>query len=86
MRKPKVGSLKRGSSKSFPVAIVMEFDVEAASEYKWTAHCPALPACFTEGRTRQEALSNIREVVAAYFDLVAEDLADKDIEVVELKT
>ena len=27
------------------------------------AECPAIPGCFTQGRTREEALSNIREVI-----------------------
>jgi predicted RNase H-like HicB family nuclease len=56
--------------KQFPVTIVLEYDADDPSEYKWTAHCPALPACFSEGRTREEAVANVREVVAAYFDRV----------------
>lgn len=72
-------------AKTFPVTIVVEHDADDPSEYKWTAHCPALPACFSEGRTREEAVAHLREVIATYFDLLAEDLADKDLEVVEVK-
>jgi predicted RNase H-like HicB family nuclease len=81
--KTKLGRLKHlGSGKPFPVTVVVEYDADEPSEYKWTVHCPALPACFSEGRTREEAITYIREVVAAYFDLLTEDLARKDIEIV----
>ena len=71
-------------TKTFPVTVVVEHDVDDPCEYKWTAYCPALPACFSEGRTREEAIAHIREVIATCFDLLAEDLADKDLEVVEV--
>ncbi len=31
------------------------------------ASCPALPGCYTQGKTEGEALGNIREAIAAYF-------------------
>jgi|YNPBryunderm2012_1023409.scaffolds.fasta_scaffold133292_1 predicted RNase H-like HicB family nuclease len=66
------------------VVVVLEHTPDAPTEYKWSVHCPAIPACFSEGRTREEALKNIREVLSAYWELVGEELQDHDIEVIEV--
>jgi predicted RNase H-like HicB family nuclease len=66
------------------VVVVLEHTPDAPTEYKWSVHCPAIPACFSEGRTREEALKNIREVLSAYCELVGEELQDHDIEVIEV--
>jgi len=29
----------------------------------WVAECPALPGCLTQGKTRDEALVNIKEAI-----------------------
>ena len=36
------------------------------------AECPALPGCVSQGQTRDEALVNIREVIAACLEVRAE--------------
>jgi predicted RNase H-like HicB family nuclease len=42
------------------------------AEHGWiVAECPALPGCVSQGKDEQEALSNIREAIAAW--LWAED-------------
>jgi|GEM_PF-1739461 len=66
------------------VVVVVEHTPDAPTEYKWSVHCPAIPACFSEGRTREEALKNIREVLSAYWELLGEELQDHDIEVIEV--
>jgi len=33
---------------------------------------PGLPGCCSQGETRQEALSNIKEAIQLYLDVVAE--------------
>jgi len=32
----------------------------------WVAECPSLPGCISQGVTREEALSNIKEAIEAY--------------------
>ena len=32
------------------------------------AHCPALRSCWSQGRTREEALQNIREAIELYLE------------------
>ncbi len=32
------------------------------------AHCPSLKSCWTQGRSREEALENIREAITLYLE------------------
>ena len=38
----------------------------------WVAECPAIPGCVSQGPTREEALGNIREAIAACLEVRAE--------------
>ncbi len=38
----------------------------------WIAECPSIPGCVSQGLTRQEALTNIREAIAACLEVRAE--------------
>jgi len=49
------------------------------------AECPALPGCLSQGRTRQEALANIREAIEAVL-LTRQDLGISSVfEVAEME-
>jgi predicted RNase H-like HicB family nuclease len=51
------------------------------------AEVPSLPGCISQGRTREEALANIREAMEGYLEVLAEHgepLPDVDIELVEV--
>jgi predicted RNase H-like HicB family nuclease len=49
----------------------------------FAAHCPALKSCWSQGRTRDEALDNIREAIALYLEpSPREVVADEGHEVV----
>ena len=34
----------------------------------YVAHCPALKSCWSQGKTREEALENIREAIELYLE------------------
>lgn len=38
----------------------------------WVVECPAIPGCVTQGATREEALANAREAIAACLEVRAE--------------
>lgn len=39
----------------------------------WIVECPSLPGCITQGQTKEEALSNIREAIRGYIAALEED-------------
>ena len=39
----------------------------------WVVECPSLPGCVSQGETRQEAIANIKEAIAAYVAVLEED-------------
>lgn len=38
----------------------------------WVAEVPSLPGCVSQGRTREEAVANVREAMAAYLESLDE--------------
>jgi predicted RNase H-like HicB family nuclease len=39
----------------------------------WVAEVPSLPGCISQGRTKEEALTNIKEAIQAYIDALKDD-------------
>lgn len=39
----------------------------------WVAECPSLPGCISHGKTREEAIQNIREAIEGYILALRED-------------
>jgi predicted RNase H-like HicB family nuclease len=39
----------------------------------YVAECPSLPGCISQGRTREEAISNIREAIQGYIAVLEQD-------------
>ena len=38
----------------------------------WVAECPSIPGCVSHGQSRYEAITNIREAIAACLEVRAE--------------
>lgn len=43
------------------------------SEEGFAVQCPALPGCWSQGRTREEALKNIQEAIRLWLEVAEED-------------
>ena len=39
----------------------------------WVVECPSLPGCISQGKTKEEAIANIREAIQAYVSTLEED-------------
>ena len=38
----------------------------------FVAECPSLPGCISQGKTREEAITNIREAIQLYIEVLEE--------------
>ncbi len=38
----------------------------------WVAECPSIPGCVSQGRTREEALENVKEAIVSCLHVRAE--------------
>ena len=43
--------------------------VDRDEESVWVAECPSIPGCVSRGRTKEEALSNIRDMIRECLEL-----------------
>jgi predicted RNase H-like HicB family nuclease len=39
----------------------------------WVVECPSLPGCISQGKTKNEAIDNIREAIREYIGALEED-------------
>lgn len=56
--------------------------IEPGEDGYIVAHVPALKSCWSQGKTREEALENIREAIDLYLEPEPDEIRDR--EVVEL--
>ena len=59
--------------------------IEHGEDGYFVAHCPALKSCWSQGKTREEALINIREAISLFLEPVSTEVEQTaEREVVEL--
>lgn len=59
--------------------------LERGEDGYYVAHCPSLRSCWSQGKTREEALQNVREAIELYLEPdPAQVPEDSSHEVVEL--
>ena len=42
----------------------------------WIAQCPSLPGCYSQGKTKEEAITNIREAIDLYIEVLVDEKRD----------
>ena len=42
--------------------------IEPGEDGYFVAHCPSLKSCWSQGKTRDEAIANIREAISFYLE------------------
>jgi predicted RNase H-like HicB family nuclease len=42
--------------------------IEQDEDGQFVAECPSLPGCISQGQTREQALSNIKDAIAGYLE------------------
>jgi predicted RNase H-like HicB family nuclease len=63
-------------------AMNIKIVIEPGEDGYVVAHVPALKSCWSQGRTREEALQNIREAIDLYLEPEPDEIQNR--EVVEL--
>jgi predicted RNase H-like HicB family nuclease len=64
-------------SATYPVVLIK-------SEEGYAVGCPALPGCWSQGATEEEALKNIRGAIQDYLAAVTDSIKDADVREVEV--
>jgi len=54
------------------------------SEEGYSVSCPALPGCWSQGETEEDALENIKLAIEDYMFVLDEQLKDADVREVEV--
>ena len=54
------------------------------TEEGYSVSCPGLPGCWSQGRTEEEALANIKDAIQEYLAVAREIAGDLDLREVEI--
>lgn len=59
--------------------------IEKGEDGYFAAHCPSLKSCWSQGKTKKEALKNIQEAIELYLEPdIKNFVEDEDHEIYEL--
>ncbi|MCK6562787.1 type II toxin-antitoxin system HicB family antitoxin [candidate division KSB1 bacterium] len=54
------------------------------SEEGYSVSCPALPGCWSQGATEQEAINNIRDAIQEYLAAISDSVQDADVREIDV--
>ena len=50
----------------------------------YSVHCPALPGCWSQGKTELEATENIKDAIQEYLAAIDESIRNADVREIEI--
>ncbi len=50
----------------------------------YSVSCPGLPGCWSQGKTEDDAIENIKDAIREYLAAVSESIKDADVREVEI--
>ncbi len=56
--------------------MTLQIVIERGEDGYFVARCPSLRSCWSQGRTREEAIGNIREAIELYLEPSPEQPSD----------
>lgn len=62
-----MNKMVKRSPKRHVFEVVVTHCPDTPGPYKYAVEVPGLPGCFSDGRTEQEALKNVKEAIALYL-------------------
>ena len=60
--------------------MIVKVVVQRGEDGYFVANCPSLKSCWSQGKTREEALENIREAIALFLEPPQSELAQDETE------
>ena len=58
--------------------MTLQVVIERGEDGYFAAHCPSLKSCWSQGKTRDEAIQNIREAIDLYLEPSPKDLIEDE--------
>ena len=59
--------------RTFSVSVMRQVIVYPGEDGYWVVECPSLPGCVSQGKSRGEAIANIKEAIEGYVEALKED-------------
>jgi len=60
-------------NKLLRIRLMRQVIIYPGEDCYWIAECPSLPGCISQGKTKNEALNNIKEAIDAYVAALIDD-------------
>lgn len=54
------------------MAMTFTVTLEKGEDFAWVAECPSIPGCISQGKTKTDAMKNIKEAIIACLEVRAE--------------